>query len=231
MAVLTIEMLSSCGVPPAVREAHAKAALERKYGKEFEITDVYPQKAGDLFYRVQAYAVDEPRLRFKAAIDTEDDRISDDYVEKRICASISETLGAQLDRLPGVFYIFTYPGAPQPLVDDPEISVRDYVLLSPVNCFVSDLFFVPDKDAQAQEVYGSLAGILKKTEYLPLILNFCIVSEEQLDAAEALLDMYDENSMEYKRFLLDVFRVELSFVSGKLKMTEKEFTEAVRSIL
>ena len=231
MAALSMEMLTACGVSPENREERAKAALEKKYEMEFEITEVYPQKFGDLFYRVQAYAVEEPGLRFKAAIDTEDDRISDDLIEKRICAAISRTLGENLDRLPGLFFLYTYPGAPQPLTDDLGISIRDYVALNSRNRFTVDLYVFPDTGADVKAVYDSLTDLLKDSEYLSVDVRLYFVKGEQLDEVQDILDLADENSMDYKRFKQSLFRVELPYESGKLQLTEREFTEIVRDVL
>ena len=48
MASVTASVLAACGTKPEDKENRAKAALERKYHKEFEITEVYPQKFGVL---------------------------------------------------------------------------------------------------------------------------------------------------------------------------------------
>lgn len=84
MAIITASVLAACGTKPEDREARASAALSAKYHQEFEITQVYPQRFGDLYYEVQAYPAGDPQILFNAAIDTEDDQISDTYVERRV---------------------------------------------------------------------------------------------------------------------------------------------------
>lgn len=57
-SITVASVLVACGVTPEKKELHAKTVLEEKYSETFEITQVYPQKLGALYYEVQAYATD-----------------------------------------------------------------------------------------------------------------------------------------------------------------------------
>ena len=131
MPVITEEVLRACLIKPEEKEPHAKAALEQKYGMEFEITEIYPQKFGELYYNVQAYAKEEPLLRFSASIDTEDDGCADTLVERRICRDIAEKAARNLDDLEGYYDVFVYARGPQPITADTGLSIAEYAALDP----------------------------------------------------------------------------------------------------
>lgn len=226
MAIITAEVLAACGVPPEEKEGRAKAALEQKYQREFEIIQVYPQKFGDLYYEVQAYAVDEPQLRFSAAIDTGDSNISDSYVERRVCAAISNRAAENLDGLPGYYYLLTRAVGPQPFADDPQIGIREYAALDPLNWFRIDLFVVPDR-GERDAFYKSLGALMGGLEYLTVKVRLYVVDEEQNEAVQEYWETNETENLEYKEMTSVFFSVELPFEKGALTISEEEFATMV----
>lgn len=231
MAIITASVLEACGVPPEKREARAKAALEEKYQEEFEIIQVYPQKFGDLYYEVQACAVDEPQLRFTAAIDTEDSNISDNYAERRVCAAISNQAGENLDSLPGYYYLLTRALGPQPSTADAQIAIRDYTALNPNGRFQIDLFITPDPERDGTAIYQSLEKLLNGLEYLRASVCMYVVSEEQSDAVQEYWELNDTPNLDYKEMTAEFFFLELPFEQGILGMTQEKFSAEVRDVL
>lgn len=230
MAIVTASVLAACGTKPEDKENRAKAALEQKYHKEFEITEVYPQKFGDLYYEVQAYALDEPQVRFTAAIDTEDDNISDSYVERRVCAAISRQAEENLDGLPGYYYLSVRAQGPQPITADAGISIKDYVAMNSYNRFLIEVYVVPESKDGAL-FYQSLAGLLKNLDFLPGVARLVLVTEEQSQAVQAYFELHDTTDAEYRRLTEPFFSVDIPYQNGLIDMTEAEFIAAVGGAL
>jgi len=230
MAIITASVLSACGTRPEDRESRAKAALEQKYHREFEIIEVYPQKFGDLYYEVQACAVDEPEVRFTASVDTEDDMVSDTYVERRVCAAITQGMENNLDTLPGYYYLFTQAVGPQPITSDAEISIEGYAALDPYNRFQINLFAVPE-EASPAPFYASVSRLFEGLEYLAGSARLYVVNAEQMQAVQDYLAINDKPDMEYKQLTRGFFSVDIPYEKGTIKMTEAEFTAVVRDVL
>ena len=230
MAIITAEVLSACGVPPEKKESRAEAALQHKYGKEFEVLEVYPQKFGDLYYEVLAYPVDEPLIRFSAAIDTEDENISDSYIERRVCAAIAQRAEENLDQLPGVYYLSVYAGGPQPFTEDPDISVEEYASLDPLNIFRVELLITPDgKDPGA--IYDSVGNLFSGMNCLSGAIRLYLVSEEQMSAAQEYMEAHDGLYSEYLELTSGFFRLDIPYQKGVLGMSRQEFSDAAGEVL
>lgn len=230
MAGVSTSLLTACSVPSNERESRAEEALAQKYGREFEITRVYTQKFGDSFYEVQAYPVDEPQIRFTAAIGMEDNGISDTYVERRVCAAIAGHAAKNLDGLPGYYYLFARGIGPQPVTDNAEIAIKDYASLDLENKFRIEAFVVPEsKDANAY--YNSLAKIFDGLEYINGNVRLYVVDEEQMESVQAFFDENDDLGMEFMR-LTEKFRsFKIPYQKGKMDMSKDAFLAAIKEVL
>jgi len=230
MAIITSEILSACGVAPEEKESRAANALARKYNKEFEITEVYPQKFGELYYEVQAYAVDAPQLRFTAAVDTEDDGVSDTYVERLVCAAISQRISENLDALPGYYYVETQAVGPQPITEDAGISIADYAALDQLNRFQVELFVVPEgKDAQT--FYDSLSNMFAGLDCLNGKVRLHVVRDEDMEAVQAYFEQNDKLGLAYLELTEDFFCLEVPYSAGSIAMSGTEFASAIKEVL
>lgn len=230
MAIVTASVLAACGTKPEDKENRAKTALEQKYHKEFEITEIYPQKFGELYYEVQAYALDEPQVRFKASIDTEDDNISDSYVERQVCAAIARQAEQNLDGLPGYYYLSVQAQGPQPITSDAAISIKDYAALDVYNRFLIELFVVPESTDGAA-FYQSLTKLFENLEFLAGDVCLFVVSEEQSQAVQAYFELHDSPDFEYMQLTKEFFSIDIPYENGLIRMTEAEFTTAVGGVL
>lgn len=230
MAIVTASVLSACGVKPEDRENRAAEALARKYHKEFEITQVYPQKFGELYYEVQAYAVDEPLVRFTASVDTEDEAVSDTYVERRVCAAISQQAAENLNELPAYYYLFVHAIGPQPIVNDAEITIRDYAALDSYNRFRIELFAVPEEQ-DADAFYCTLAKLYRDLDYLNGDARLFLVDEEQMEIVQAYFETNDEPGFEFFRLTKEFFSFEIPYKNGDIEINREVFAAAVKEVL
>ena len=226
MSVLASVLLSACGSRPEDRESHAKAALEQKYNTEFEIAQVYSQKIGDLYYEVQAFPITNPDMRFTAAIDTKDDNISDNFVERKVCTAIAKSVERSMDGLSGSYYAFACGAGPQPLTDDADISIDEYVALDTLNTFKIEVFVAPEAKS-AQAIYHNLCEALSGMESVTADLSFYVVDEEQMKSVKEYFARNDDMYFEYKRMTADYPRADVSFVNGKIETSESVFVAQI----
>lgn len=229
MLPITTDKLTESALSPKERETRAKDALERKYGKEFEISEVYPQKFLEEHFMVEAFAAEEPELRFTAEVSILTDEVFDSYAAVRVCAAIEEQAERNLDGLPGIYMVCAYVAGPQPSTANADIGIRDYASLDPMNRFRFELLFCPDAEAGTPEIWKSLSGMLRGLEFLPVEVWLRVVDNEQFDRAEELLTEQGPQSTEYKQLRRQVTRCLLPYEHGDLKMTEAELASAIRN--
>lgn len=230
MAIITAEVLTACGVDPTDREERAKKVLEAKYGKAFEIIEVYPQKFADLYYEVQAYAQDEPDIRFKAAIDTEDDRVSDTYPEQKVCAAVAEKVSGNIDGIEGYYYASVRALGQQPVCNDPKISVEDYVKLDPDNRFRIEIYIVPEGMTPVSAyryISRALEGLTLKAT-----VKLIVVNNEQMDIIQSALEDPDaRNSIDFMRLMDETRCLDISFENGTVNLSEDDFAKRLDDVL
>ena len=229
MAAITMELLTGCALSPEEREIRACDALERKYGEEFEIAEVYPLQFPEDYYTVEAYAVKYPDLPFVAKVDFQGKSVADDCVSIRVCDAIKEQAEKNLDRMPGIYQVCTYVAGPQPVTSNAGISIREYAELDLKNTFRFELVFCPDDGALPQDMYAGLEKLLNSMEFLHAEVWLRIVDREQFSRAEEILAEDGVQSLAYKQFGQQVIHVWLPYEKGKLQMTDKEFNASVRN--
>ncbi|MCI8398123.1 MAG: hypothetical protein HFF90_01790 [Oscillibacter sp.] len=230
MAIITASVLAACGTKPEDREARASAALSAKYHQEFEITQVYPQRFGDLYYEVQAYPAGDPQILFNAAIDTEDDQISDTYVERRVCAAIAQKAAENLDALPGYYYLFTHAVGPQPYSEDPAISIADYLALNAYNKFRVYLFVVPE-EKKPEAFYEAMTKLMEGMDGLNGWAELMIVNDEQMEAVQAFFEEHDSPDFDFSQLTKDYFSLEIPYEKSVIGMSGEAFCAAVKEVL
>lgn len=229
MAIVTTSVLSACGVKPEDRENRAAEALAQKYHKEFEIVQVYPQKFGDLYYEVQAYAVDEPLVRFTASVDTEDETVSDTYVERRVCAAISQRAEENLNELPAYYYLFVHAIGPQPIVNDVEITIKDYAALDSYNRFRIEIFVVPEEQ-DVDAVYHALANLYSGLDCLNGDARLFVIDEEQMESVQTYFEINDKPGFDFFSLTEKFFSLEIPYKNGDIKINREVFAAAVKEV-
>ena len=226
LALTVATLLTACGSAPrtqAAQESHAKDALAQKYHTEFEIVQMYPQKLGDKYYEVQAYPAGDPSTLFTAAIDTDDDNCSSNYIERKVCSAIAASVEDALVGLPGDSYAFVCGVGPQPLTDDTDISVDEYIALDDMNKFRVELFAVLD-DETSDMLYQSLSDALGNRAGMTAAMNLYAIDAEQMKAVREYFSKNDGLYFDYKLLTADYPQAELSYENGQLVTEESKFS-------
>lgn len=225
-----VQLMVGCGFMANNREEIAKTALQEKYQEEFEITDVFPYKLGQDYYRFQAYPVDDPNLLFRGSVQLEDHSLSDSYVERKVCKKIAEQVDKNLDMLPGYYYLFTHAMGPQPIANDKTISIKEYAELDPRNLFRVELFFQP-QDASEEEVFNALKDAFKDLPDLRGEVRFYVVNHELMTEIQEYFLSNDDIYYEFSHKMNLVPYLELKYEKGLLNMSWSEFAAAAEGML
>ncbi len=230
LIVTVAQLMVGCGFMVNDREEIAKTALQQKYQEEFEITDVFPYKLGQDYYRVQAYPVKDPNILFRGSIGIEDHSLSDNYVERTVCRKLQEQVDRNLDKLPGYYYLFTHAMGPQPVANDKTISVKEYSELDPNNLFRVELFFEP-QDASDEAVFNALKDAFKDIPYLRGEVRFYVVNNDLMTEIQEYFSSKDDVYYEFSHKMNLVPYVELKYENGLLTMSWDEFSAAAKDLL
>lgn len=208
-----ILLLTACTGCPAVREEHAKEALEAKYGKTFEIQEVFPQGIGQGYYGVTACAEDDPDLPFTAYVDTGDDNVSDSYVEKIVCREIEEILRGNLNGLETDFDLYVHAVGPQPVVSDTGISIEEYAAMDPQNKFNIELFV--RNDVVLTNLYINVFSMLQGLECLRGDLRVVFVPEEgTMGELMGYVQTHETLDISYQMLIKDLLVHDFTYENG-----------------
>ena len=224
LALTVATLLTACDSKTKdAQERHAKDALAQKYRTEFEIVQMYPQKLGDKYYEVQAYPAGDPSALFTAAIDAYDDNCSSNYIERKVCSAIAASVEDALVGLPGDYYAFVCGVGPQPLTDDTDIGVDEYIALDDMNKFRVELFAVLDGET-SDMLYQKLGDALGNRAGMTATMNLYAVDAEQMKAVREYFSKNDGLYFDYKLLTADYPQAELSYENGQLVTEESKFS-------
>lgn len=121
-------LLAGCGL----REDRVLELLSEKYGESF----VIEEDRGNGTYIVCPEG--DPSLLFRADADRK--AVSDNYACKSLCRRLSEQMSGSLAGLSGDVFVYTECMVDVTALDDPDISLDEYLEISPGNRFVVYLF-------------------------------------------------------------------------------------------
>lgn len=163
--LVTTAALTACGTTED-RKRSAEKLLAEKYKEDFVVTSYDGQQMMESYYTVTAYAKNHPGLPFEANIDDNTGNLSDDYVSRRVCASISERITLNLSGLPCTYYVHTDIMSGDSLCPDPDISVEQFVKdWEPGNRYYVYLY-LPEDPADASAVYDCISRCFSGLEML-----------------------------------------------------------------
>ncbi len=203
------------------QEALAIELLNAKYNDQFLIEEIQSQNFLEKYYTVIAYQKDDTNVLFKAQVDFDGENISDNYVSKKLCERLSDKIARNLNELPGIFYIFCEPMVEVTVLKDVNITIEEYMKISPKNRFVIYLNYSPE-NALSGDVYSALSNLLKDVEGVSGQVQLYIMEEEMLKDVQDYVEnhdaLYDDYEDMVEQYLAGILEVE----NGKLTATKDE---------
>lgn len=151
--------------------------LQERYDTEFEVTKVNNQ-ADDRYIVAQARVKEDPALLFSVTVNTQDDNMSESYIERKLCTEVAAQLGESLSDSQDDYCVFCTMVGPQPITADTSLSVQDYMDLDPYNS-MHVLVFIGEKVDYIKAVRG-LQTLARDLGYIEATAELYTVSATQL---------------------------------------------------
>ena len=203
VAIMILAGLTGCIGGVEARIKLAQELLEDKYGESFTVSEYGSQEIGSGYYTARAYAREYPEIPFTVNVDNDGKNFSDNYVARRVCARIAEQVSLNLDGMQGHYHVYVEPMVNGHGLDQPDMSISDFVQHNPANRFKICIFYAPENDAAM-----NVSGIY---ENLSEIQQYC-------EATDTVTSEHIELARECKV-------VSVPFTSGILNMTQQQFEE------
>ena len=159
LAMLTVA-LSGCGT--AVKEQQAQKLLEKKYGERFSVSVDKLQELGSGYYTAKAYSIQYPDMPFSVNVDNDGKNFSDNYVARRVCSRIEEQVYSNIHATKGKLLVHVEAMAHGHGLDDPDMTIPDFVNMNPSNRFSIHVF-----SSSAEPSGGNIQKLLSGLECLP----------------------------------------------------------------
>lgn len=165
ICMMFIAVLTSCAFGKR-KQKIAEELLSKKYGEEFVVTSYngHGGIAGD-YYTVTAYAKSCPQIPFEANVSRDETFVSDSYVSRKVCLSISNVIANNISALPCKYYVNTGIMSRDSVCSDPNVSIEEFVSKwEPNNRFYVYLYLsdkVDRGDAGNKAVYEAIKEAMK----------------------------------------------------------------------
>lgn len=157
---VTAAMLAGCS---GERKEHlAQKLLEEKYRERFSVSVNENQELGSGHYTAKAYSVQYPDMPFSVSVDNNGKNFSDNYVARRVCSKIEEQVYSNIHAANGKLFVHVEVMVPGHGLNDPDMTVSDFVSVNPDNRFSLYIF-----SASTERLAGNLQNILSSLENLP----------------------------------------------------------------
>ena len=204
----------------------AKALLEEKYGKEFEVFQVRPLEIFQDDFQVIMYPYDFPELLFIAKVSLDGKTVTDNYAVKLACNDYCDTMLARIPQMNGDLFIrLNSLNAGFGLVEK-SISLAEYQKMNPGNKYVL-LFFYSEDEEKTDNLYSIVNQMISGDEKISGRLMYYKVSENQLADIQLYLESHDRIYMDFQDVLDNVIPTEVKFESGRISISESEWKERI----
>ena len=220
-------LLEGCGNKEE-RAEKVKAALEEKYGGEFEVMRVMGQGVMEDYFVAEAYNTDYPDLPFSLNMDVNDGTFMDGYVLKRGTNLIAGQAAQNLGSLQGAYYVHVQSMFPDSVSSDPEISLDAYLESENTNFFTIYLYVDPDQETP-ESLYSAVSAILKGMGKMEGSVEIFFADEKKMDQAREYVESHAGLENEYYEIGKDSHVIGIRFAEGALQITEDSFLDLVRS--
>lgn len=216
--------MTGCGKIIGYEEL-AEKLLNEKYNDEFVIEEVQSTNMFDEYYTVLAYQEDNPDLIFRAHVDNDGGGISDNYVNRLVCAQLSDAVARNLDSLKGIYYIYSSTLIDSLELNDPGMMLSEYIETHPKMKYNLYVFYSPDI-FDKENIYQGLTNICKGLSISGNIY-FYTMGESILKDVQDYLEnndkIYDDGDHMLEPYSCGIIK----FVNGVLENSKEEIFEMI----
>ena len=207
---VTAAMLAGCS---GERKEHlAQKLLQGKCREQFSVSVDKAQELGTGYCSGKAYSMQYPDMPFSVSIDNDGKKFSDNYVARRVCSKIEERIRSNIHPTKGEVLVHVEAMVQGHALDDPDMTVSDFVDTNPSNRFSIYIFSASDK-----LLTGKLEDLLSGLESLP---GGTIYIYSMSESAVAEMQKYCKETgtpvSEHIELKDDCVYVEIPFAHGKI---------------
>lgn len=206
-------------------EELAERLLHEKYNKEFVVETIQSVSVLDEYYTALAYQKDRPDTIFRVYVNNDGSGVSDNYVSRLVCAQLSDTVARNLDSLNGIYYIYSTTLIDSMELEDPYISLNEYIDTHPKMKYNIYVFYSPDT-SDKENLYQGLTSICQGLSisgniYL-YIMDDSILKDVQ-DYLENNDKIYDEGDNMFEPYSCGIIK----FTNGVLDHSKDKVFEMI----
>lgn len=224
--ILGVLIMSTVGCGRIIGyEELAEKLLNEKYHDEFVVENVQSTNVFSKSYTAIAYQKEHPEMLFKAYVENDGSGISDNYVARLVCEKLSDAVARNLDSLNGIYYIYSTTLIDSLELDDPKISLNEYIETNPDMPYYLYVFFSPDS-LDKENLYQGLSNICQG---LPISGNLYlhILDEIDLKTVQSYCETHDKIYDGGENLFESYYCGRIEFINGALESTKEEVFEMI----
>lgn len=211
-------------------EEQAVNLLNEKYNDSFEVEIVQSNSFFRGFYTVIAYQEDNGDVLFRASVDSNGKGVSDNYVSRLVCQKLADKVAQNLDALKGVYYIYVKAMTEPSMLDNPNITIEEFMEVVPKNKFTIHVSYAPE-ETNAKEASEGFMNILKGMEYLSGRINLYVMDELMLAKVQEYMETHDKCYDGYQQMMKEYFAGVIYFEKGTVTSAKEEIVEMLENKL
>lgn len=206
-------------------EEMAEKLLHEKYNDEFVVETIQSASLLRNSYTAVAYQKDQPETPFKVYVENDGSGMSDNYVTRLVCNQLSDAVARNLDSLNGIYYTYSRTMINSYELDDPNISLSEYINTHQEMLYDIFVFYNPDS-LDSENVYQGLTNICQG---IPISgdLYVYIVDDRIMRDVQEYLENNDEIYDEGESLLEPYFCGHIGFTNGVLDSSKEEILEII----
>ena len=212
LAVFAVTAVATSCYGRTGKEYLAQKLLQGKCREQFSVSADKVQELGTGYYSGKAYSMQYPDMPFSVSIDNDGKKFSDNYVARRVCSKIEERIRSNIHPTKGKVLVHVEAMVQGHALDDPDMTVSDFVDTNPSNRFSIYIFSASDK-----LLAGKLEVLLSGLESLPggtiYIYN---TSESAIAEMQKYCKETDTPVSEHIELKDDCVYTEIPFAHGKI---------------
>lgn len=206
-------------------EEMAEKLLHEKYNDEFVVETIQSVSILDEYYIALAYQKDQPDTIFRVYVNNDGSGVSDNYVNRLVCAQLSDKVARNLDFLNGIYYIYSTTLIESLELKDPSILLSEYIDTHPKMKYNIYVFYSPDS-SDKENLYQGLTNICQGLSISGNIYLY-IMDDGMLKDVQDYLEnndkIYDEGESMFEPYSCGIIK----FTNGVLDESKDEVFEMI----
>lgn len=219
LGVMTIS-LTACGNINNV----TKELLFEKYNKEFEVKNVQGGGIFSGYTDAIAYPADNEKFPFMVHVDGDKKGLSDNYVSRIICEEMSDIIEKNLEGLKGKVYVHSAMTIENWILDEPNLTIKEYLNSNPEDRFVIYVAYSPSEDDK-ENYYENLTKMFNGIEEVDGNVRLYNCDDGKLLDMQEYFENNDKAYDDFNSMCSPYYLGKVGVKNGKLESSKEEILE------